>query len=145
MPGSDEQVTVTDEVINDQEVVTDEINLDNPEEKPEIETEVTEELEETETEEEFTTDDLDLSENETTFSNYDLSKYKDVFDYDNIEAMEGLKEQAKEMENRGFTQDQVEYILDSIFQLNQEIEAEQEPKKITKAEVEENLKKYLTP
>lgn len=151
MPGSDEQTTVTEETIVNPETVTEDIIPENPEENPEIDpenTELTEEEQETkegeEKEKEFSLDDLDLSENETTFGKYDLSKYKDTLAYENIEAMDNLREFAEKVGELNFNQDQVEFILDNIFEMNQEVE-QQEPKQMTKTEVEANLKKYLTP
>ena len=147
MPGSDEQTTVTEETIVNPETVTEDIIPENPEENPEN-TEVTEEEQETkegeEKEKEFSLDDLDLSENETTFGKYDLSKYKNTLAYENIEAMDNLREFAQTVGELNFNQEQVEFILDNIFEMNQEVE-QQEPKQMTKTEVEANLKKYLTP
>ena len=145
MPGSDEQTIVTEEIIDNSEVIP-----ENQMETPESDTETPEEIQEQETkedeesEEDFSIDDLDLLENETTFGKYDLSKYKENLAYENIEAMENLKQFAEKAEKQNFTQDQIEFILDELYQANQEIE-DQLPKKMTKAEAEENLKKYLTP
>ena len=151
MPGSYEQTTVTEETIVNPETVTEDIIPENPEENPEIDPEnpeVTEEEQETkegeEKEKEFSLDDLDLSESETTFGKYDLSKYKNTLAYENIEAMDNLREFAEKVGELDFNQDQVEFILDNIFEMNQEVE-QQEPKQMTKTEVEANLKKYLTP
>ena len=150
MPGSDEQTIVTEEIIDNSGAAAEEIITENPEENPESGIENPEETQEQETKEDeeaekdFSIDDLDLSENETTFGKYDLSKYKENLAYENIEAMENLKQFAEKAEKQNFTQDQIEFILDELYQANQEIE-DQLPKKMTKAEAEENLKKYLTP
>ncbi len=150
MPGSDEQTIVTEEIIDNSEVIAEDVIPENQMETPESDTETPEEIQEQETkedeesEEDFSIDDLDLLENETTFGKYDLSKYKDNLAYENIEAMDNLKQVAQKMDELGFSQEQVEFILDNIYEASQEID-EQLPKKMTKAEVEANLKKYLTP
>lgn len=150
MPGSDEQTIVTEEIIDNSEVIAEDVIPENQMETPESDTETPEEIQEQETkedeesEEDFSIDDLDLLENETTFGKYDLSKYKDNLAYENIEAMDNLKQVAQKMDELGFSQEQVEFILDNIYEASQETD-EQLPKKMTKAEVEANLKKYLTP
>ena len=150
MPDNNEQTIVTEEIIDNSEVITEDVIPENQTETTESDTETPEEIQEQETkegegaEEDFSIDDLDLSENETTFGKYDLSKYKDNLAYENIEAMDNLRQVAEKMGELGFNQDQVEFILDNIYEASQE-EKEQQPKKMTKSEVEANLKKYLTP
>ena len=150
MPGSDEQTIVTEEIIDNSEVIAEDVIPENQMETPESDTETPEEIQEQETkedeesEEDFSIDDLDLLENETTFGKYDLSKYKDNLAYENIEAMDNLKQVAQKMDELGFSQEQVEFILDNIYEASQEIE-EQQPKKMTKTEVQNHLKETLTP
>ena len=150
MPGSDEQTIVTEEIIDNSEVIAEDVIPENQMETPESDTETPEEIQEQETkedeesEEDFSIDDLDLLENETTFGKYDLSKYQDNLAYENIEAMDNLKQVAQKMDELGFSQEQVEFILDNIYEASQEIE-EQQPKKMTKTEVQNHLKETLTP
>ena len=144
------QETGINEVIDRQETTPEEI-IDNPEfeqesepENPDItEGEGEEPKEETkeETEEEFNPDNVDFSENDTTFGIYDLSKYKDNINFENTEAMEAFNKEAKEFEKRGFTQEQMEYILESVLGMKEEPET---PQKMTKKEVDANLKQHLT-
>ena len=71
MPGSDEQTIVTEEIIDNSEVIP-----ENQMETPESDTETPEEIQEQETkedeesEEDFSIDDLDLLENETTLATF---------------------------------------------------------------------------
>ena len=147
---ANENPIVTEEIIDNPEVETEETTLeipedtenlevdpDNPEETPED----GKEGETKEEDEEFNLDDMDFSEHETTFGKYDLSKFKDRINYENPEAMEAFNQEAKKMEELGFTQEQVEYICESVLGLDEEPE---EPEKLTKKKVHENLKKHLT-
>lgn len=137
----------TNEVIdNGQETApefTPEEIIDNPEfdpENPDI-TEGEEEEQNEEIEEEFDPDNMDLSENDVTFGKYDLSKYKDKMNFENTEALEAFRQEATKLEQLGASQELVEYILDNVIVLNEEMAA---PQKITKKEVEANLKQHLT-
>ena len=144
------QETGINEVIDGQETTPEEI-IDNPEFEQESEPEnpdITggegkEPKEETkeETGEEFNTDNVDFSENDTTFGKYDLSKYKDKIDFENIEAMEAFRQEATKLEQLGASQELVEYICESVLGMNEE---SQEPQKMTKKEVDADLKRHLT-
>ncbi len=140
-----EQAPITEEVIDNQETQTENPELENTEELETEETEQakeeTEEKEREEPDEEFNSDDMDFTENDTTFGIYDLSKYRDNINFDNAEAMEAFNKEAKKLEQLGFTQEQVDYMCESILGLNEEAE---QPQKLTKKEVQANLKKYLT-
>lgn len=138
------------EVIDGQETAPEfapEEIIDNPESELEFDPENSnitegegEELKE-DTEEEFNPDSADFSENDTTFGKYDLSKYKDKIDFENIEAMEAFRQEATKLEQLGASQELVEYICESVLGMNEE---SQEPQKMTKKEVEANLKQHLT-
>ena len=84
---------------------------------------------------------MDLSENDVTFGKYDLSKYKDKMNFEDTEALEAFRKEATKLEQLGASQELVEYILDNVIVLNEEMAA---PQKITKKEVEANLKQHLT-
>jgi hypothetical protein len=148
------QETVSNEVIEGQETtpeVISEETIDNPESTQDFDPDnpnITEEEgketgEETEKgeEEEFNPDEIDFSENDTTFGKYDLSKYKDVIDFENAEALEAFRQEAAKLEQLGASQELVEYICESVLGLNEE---SQSPQKMTKTEVEANLKQHLT-
>lgn len=90
---------------------------------------------------EFNPDEIDFSEQETTFGKYDLSKFKDNINFENSEAMEAFNQEAQKMEELGFTQEQVEYICEAVLGMNEEVG---EVKMPTKEEITSNLKKGLT-
>lgn len=122
--------TITESVIDDSE--------------PETQPEEGETKEEDTTEEggvEFNPDEIDFSDQETTFGKYDLSKFKDNINFENSEAMDAFNQEAKKMEELGFTQEQVEYICESVLGMNEEVG---EVKMPTKSEITSNLKKGLT-
>lgn len=134
------------EVIETNDITPEDISekAENSEETPEDTPEETEEGKEEEKEEEikaFNPDDLDFSDNDTTFGIYDLSDFKDYINFDNAEGLEAFRQEAKEMEKRGFTQDQVKYVMEKVLEL--EGDAEQ-PEILTQKEVQANLKKHLT-
>lgn len=144
------QETVSNEVIGGQETtpeVTPEEIIDNPEFEPEFDPEnsdITEgegEESKEKTEEEFNPDNMDLSENDTTFGKYDLSKYKDKINFENPEGLEAFRKEAVILEKLGATQELVEYLCENVIGLSEE---ELAPQKITKKEVEANLKQHLT-
>ena len=150
MPDNNEQTIVTEEMIDNSEVAAEDINPESPEENPEINLENSEETEEQEEiegepkdddNEEFDPNKMDFSENDAIFGKYDLSKFKDRILFDNTEAMEAFNQEAKKMEELGFTQEQVDYICESVLGLNDEV---QQPEKLTRKEVQANLKKVLT-
>ena len=138
------------EVIDGQETAPEfapEEIIDNPESELEFDPEnsnITEgegEEPKEDTEEEFNPDSADFSENDTTFGKYDLSKYKDKIDFENIEAMEAFRQEATKLEQLGASQELVEYICESVLGMNEE---SQEPQKMTKKEVDADLKRHLT-
>ena len=153
MPDNNEQTTVTEEAIDTQVTETEDINSENLEENPENILENPENLEETEEQkqseeeskeddnEEFDPNKMDFSENDATFGKYDLSKFKDKIIFENTEAMEAFNQEAKKLEELGFTQEQVDYMCESVLGLNNE---PQQPEKLTRKEVQANLKKVLT-
>ena len=147
MADNNEQPVVSDEIIDSQEIEKEITDLNNTDVQ-EIETDETEQTDEEqgkeqqeEQDEEFNSDDMNFTENDTTFGIYDLSKYKDNINFENTEAMEAFNKEAKKLEQLGFTQEQVDYMCESILGLNEEAE---QPQKLTKKEVQANLKKYLT-
>lgn len=92
--------------------------------------------------EEFNPEDMFEDDNSTyQFGQYDLSKYKDVFDFDNEEFVSEFNRYAKEYASKGFTQEQIEYLLDSRI-----AEAEQDPKQkqTSSKEIKERLNKGLS-
>lgn len=120
------------------------------EEELEIVEEVTEEpIEEiVEEDTEFNPDNLfndDDAEEEVnyTFGEYDLSKFKDVLDFSDEELVSEFNEYASKYQEKGFTQEQVEFILDEKIA---ELEAQEDAKakKPTQREVKEKLQKSLT-
>ena len=143
------QETGVNEVIDGQETtpeVAPEEIIDNPEFDTEFDLENPENTEgeggepKEETEEEFNPDNMDFSGNDTMFGKYDLSKYKDIIDFDNTEAMEAFRQEAVILEKLGASQELVEYICENVAGMNEESQVP----KITKKEVEANLKQHLT-
>ena len=136
----DNEQIITEEVIDNQETQTEKPEIENTEELETEEIEQTEEetaeKEQEEPDEEFNSDNMDFTENDTTFGIYDLSKYRDNINFDNTEAMEAFNEEAKKLEQLGFTQEQVDYMCESILGLNEEAE---QPQKLTKKEVQANI------
>lgn len=134
------------EVVETNDIVPEDIpaEIENPEEIPEDTPVEIEEGKGGEKEEEikaFNPDELDFSDNDTTFGIYDLSDFKDYINFDNAEGLEAFRQEAKEMEKRGFTQDQVKYVLEKVLELEGETG---KPEVLTQKEVQANLKKYLT-
>lgn len=113
--------------------------------------ETTEEKEETEEgaekqeneEEIFDPDKLEFGEEEVEakFGDYDLSGFKDRINFENEQVRQLFSEKATELKEQGFSQQQVEYLL------NKEIEyalQNKESQKLSKEKVMEELKKSLT-
>lgn len=78
----------------------------------------------------FSVDDLEFEDNYKV-GDYDLSKYKDIISAENMQALEGY---AKEYSEKGFTQEQIEFLIDK----------ELENKKPNREEVQKELNKYLS-
>lgn len=77
----------------------------------------------------FSVDDLEFEDNYKV-GDYDLSKYKDVISTENMQMLEGY---AKEYAKKGFTQEQIEFLIDK----------ELDSKKPNIEEVQKELNKYL--
>ena len=91
---------------------------------------------------EFDPDNLEFDDSiEAKFGDYDLTAFKDRINFENDEVRELFNNQAAELKEQGFTQKQVEYLL------NKEIEhalKSRESQKLNKAKVMEELQKSLT-
>jgi hypothetical protein len=149
----DNETVVTPEVTEiEQGTQTEDINLESPEnpvndtgipgnETQETETEKEDETSKEDEDEDFNPDSMNFDENDATFGVYNLSKFKDNINFENTEAMEAFNEEAKKLQKMGFTQEQVEYMCENILGLNAEPE---QSEKLTKKQVQENLKNGLT-
>lgn len=107
------------------------------------ETEEGAEEQENEEEEIFDPDKLEFGEEEVEakFGDYDLSNFKDRINFENEQVRQLFSEKATELKEQGFSQQQVEYLL------NKEIEyalQSKESQKLSKEKVMEELKKSLT-
>lgn len=100
-------------------------------EEQDITTEDTQEEETQETQEEkpFSVDDLDF-EDSYKVGGYDLNKYKDIISSEN---MQMLEETAREYAEKGFTQEQIEFLIDKEINFKQ----------LNREEVQQELNKYL--
>lgn len=131
-----ENINVEQEVINEVD--------DNVQENIDVDDNVVdnEDNQEESQDEEFDPDKLFEDENYNyQFGQYDLSKYKDVFDFDNEELISEFTQYAKEYSDRGFTQEQIEFILDDKIK---DLKSE-EPKHIpTQKEIKEKLNNSLS-
>lgn len=91
---------------------------------------------------EFNPDELEFEEEVTTkFGDYDLSKYKGVINFENEQVIEMFNTKAQELKEAGFTQSQVEYLLDKELEYAKQ---QQENKALSKEKVMEELNKTLT-
>lgn len=70
---------------------------------------------------------------------YDLSKYKDVLNFEEPEKMEEFNAYIEKLQKAGFTQEQIEFLIDD--ELN---DSEEKPKVKTNKEIKEELQKELT-
>lgn len=141
----DVEVTIVDDAVVDNEV------LDTNNE--EVDSDLNNDMGEMETndevnEEEFNPDDLFDEEDgkeqiNYQFGAYDLSKYADTLDFENEELTSELREYADRYEQAGFTQEQIELILDDRIKDEMELEALR-AKKPTKEEIKQRLVKSLT-
>ena len=102
----------------------------------------TEETEAQEENEEFDPDKISFEEEAvTTFGSYDLSKFKDSFDFTNPNVTEVFSSEVAKLEKLGASQELIEYFVETMVDLgNQEAEAN----KLTNETVKESLNKYLS-
>ena len=98
-------------------------------------------------ENEFSPEDLfgeeDINTNSYQFGKYNFEKYKDVLDFSDEELNKEFNEKVGAYEKLGFTQEQIDFLLDeriSDVQSREEIKA----KKPTQAEIREKLQSRLS-
>lgn len=101
-----------------------------------------EETEAQEESEEFDPDKISFEEEAvTTFGSYDLSKFKDSFDFTDPNVTEVFSSEVAKLEKLGASQELIEYFVETMVDLgNQEAEAN----KLTNETVKESLNKYLS-
>lgn len=101
------------------------------------------EQEQQKADEDFDPDKLEFGENEvdTKFGDYDLSGFKDRINFENEQVRELFNSKATELKEQGFTQKQVEYLLDKEIEYALQ---SRESQKLNKAKVMEELQKSLT-
>lgn len=107
-----------------------------------LENEDTEDAEEFDPSSLFTEED-GIEKANYVFGEYDLSKYKDILDFKNEELVNEFNSYADKYSNLGFTQEQVEFILDERISEAQESERRKE-RKPTQKEIKERLQNSLT-
>lgn len=76
---------------------------------------------------------FDNDEDNYNISGYNLSKYKDVLSFDNPEDMREFNDYIDKFSQLGFTQEQIEFLIDD------EINDSEEPKELTKKDIKEKL------
>lgn len=141
----DERV-VTDEVTN--EIVDPEVTEETPEEiAEEVLDETPEELQEEgeaqEEEEPFDPEKVQFKDDELyQIEGFDLSKHKELIDLSNPETLQLAESQLKDLKGRGFTQDQIDFLIDNAIN-DLQSEQNQETKPKTAKEVTEHLNKNL--
>lgn len=124
----DTEIDLTNEEVQDETV-------DNDIETDEHDTEETqEEQAEEQQEEEFNPDELDLETDDMyKVNDYDLSKYKDRIDLSNDTVRQNLENVSRELKEQGFTQSQVEFLLDKeLSSLKDMQEVDRKPENIKK-------------
>ena len=123
-----ESSEVTDEQITDNEEVTEEV-IEEPTEIPEEteEPQETEEKPEEEIEEDFDPENATF-EDESLYQieGYDLTEFKDVVDLGDPEKRQLAENQLKQLKELGFTQDQINFLVNNAVQ---DLQAEAQPKK----------------
>lgn len=131
--------------------ITDDMEIDAPE-REEEEVEPTSEVEENDLgedkEDEFDPDNLFDEEDgkeqiNYQFGSYDLSKYADDLNFEDEEFITELQDFTNRYEQAGFTQEQMEFILDDRLKEARE-DDEAKSKKPTNKEIKERLVKSLT-
>lgn len=125
----DTEVDFTNEEVQDE-------TTDNDVETEEQDTEETQEeqAEEHQEEEEFNPDELDLETDDMyKINDYDLTKYKDRIDLSNDTVRQNLENVSRELKEQGFTQSQVEFLLDKELNTLKDMqEVERKPESIKK-------------
>lgn len=123
----DTEIDLTNEGVEDETVDND---LETEQETEETQEEQTEEQQE----EEFNPDELDLETDDMyKINDYDLSKYKDRIDLSNDTVRQNLENVSKELKEQGFTQSQVEFLLDKeLSALKDMQEVDRKPESIKK-------------
>lgn len=108
------------------------------EENPIVEEEDSEENSEGDLEDLFDEEDLE-DPNQYNIGGYDLSKYKDIINPDNDKDYQEFSDYISAMKDNGFTQKQVEFMIDKEI-----AEEEQTPNKPDKKAIKEKLNASLT-
>lgn len=105
---------------------------------------IEEDVEVVEEDDEFNPDDFEFGDDELySVGGYDLSKYKETFDLTDEKALTAVTNYVEGLLDKGFTQEQVEYLLDrEIADVDEEDDKPSKPK--TAKEIKENLNKSLT-
>ena len=131
-----------DEIVLDENIIDtnnetsiEEEVIDNGPEESNIEEDIEEEDGEFDPEKAFEED-----EGVYVIGGYDLSKYKETLGLENPENLELITKYAEGLESKGFTQDQIEYLIEREMV----DEPKEEPKKPNAKEIKENLNKSLT-
>ena len=104
---------------------------------------IKEEDEVTEEEEPFDPEKVQFKDDELyQVEGFDLSKHKELIDLSNPETLQLAESQLKELKSKGFTQDQIDFLIDNaVNDLQSEQNEESKPK--TAKEVTEYLNKNL--
>lgn len=84
-------------------------------------------------------DEEKYDENYFKVGEYNLEKYKDIINFEDENIKNGLTQLAKEYHENGFSQEQIEFLLDKEIEINKQEELNSRDKII------EDLKKNLTP
>ena len=136
-----EVIEATETDVEDVLDATDEVDVEETVEEQEGTTEESEESEEQEVDTEFNPDEIDFDDDEDLykFGDYNLSKFKDVLDVSSDEVVEDIKNTAKELSEHGFTQEQIEYLIEKSMD-----NTPQEVKEPTREEVMKELKENLS-
>ena len=118
----------------------DDTELDETDSTDVDETPETEEGEETEEDNNFDPDNLEFEESEDyTFGDYNLSKFKDSLDFTNEAVREGFNNLSKELKEQGFTQAQIEWLMEKEISAAQNKRNFEPSKEQVIKELKENL------
>lgn len=141
-----DETVVTDEVTN--EIIDPEVTEETTEDVvDEVVEETTEELQEEgeaqEEEEPFDPEKVQFKDDELyQIEGFDLSKHKELIDLSNPETLQLAETQLKELKSKGFTQNQIDFLIENaVSDLQSEQSQESKPK--TAKEVTEYLNKNL--
>ena len=85
----------------------------------------------------------DVNTDSFKFGDYNLEKYKDILDFSDEELTKEFTEKAEEYTKLGFTQEQIEFIIDERIKDAQDAE-ELRAKKPTQKEIRERLQGSLS-